>query len=254
MNIKILIPLFLGLVILAIPFKSKIDHIIKNISFPFIFLTSKASAPYKFANNFWKKVKINNEEIKKLENQIEEQEEKIIKLESMLKLQEFGRELKDFQKRYELENAVLSKALLKNFSNDSQYFYIDKGKRNGVKIDSVATYKLQILGKVTEVYDRYSKITLITDRSSKVSGQTNFGQQDCIVQGKNDPKECFIKHSPVDFNAKEGDYVLTNGQGLVFPEGFCLGKIVLENQTQKTVLVSPLCELDSVEYCHLISN
>ena len=85
------------------------------------------------------------------------------KLRATARYDKLTQELLDFQKRYELPNALLAKVLTKNLSSEEHTIVINRGTYHGIEKDMIAIYKLQIIGKVTDVFDFYSKIILITD-------------------------------------------------------------------------------------------
>ena len=162
-------------------------------------------------------------------------------------------DLREFQDRYALKNSILSKVLIKSFTQSDHSITVNRGSRNGVQKDMVAIYKFQLIGRVTTVFPTYSKITLITDAQSKVSAYTNTSSALGVVKGTNTVNRCelgYVSHLKTIHN---GDFVLSSGQGLIFPEGFCIGKItnVKTKDLCHHVEITPLIDLSSIEMCHL---
>jgi cell shape-determining protein MreC len=57
---------------------------------------------------------------------------------------------------------------------------------------------------------------------------------------------------------KDFDLVLSSGQGLIFPEGFCLGRIkqheLKEKELYHKVVLEPLVNLQTVGFCLLLKS
>lgn len=167
------------------------------------------------------------------------------------------KEIKEFCQRYELHNALLCKILVKNFGPEGQFFLINRGSRDQVTLDMIAAYKFQLLGKVVEVYPTYSKVLLITDPSSKVAAQTNIGAHRGIVFGsRNNYQESFMHYIDPHVTLTPDDLVFSSGQGMIFPEGFCLGSIVgIEKQDMYQVAqIKPIVDLSTIEFCQLTNQ
>lgn len=173
---------------------------------------------------------------------------------SLLHLQE-TESLRLFQQRYHQSNTILTQVLVRHFSDQAHYFLVEGGHNRGVAVDMVAVTHNSIVGRVVEVYPWYSKIHLITDRSCKVAALCAQSHATGVHEGTNSDRTLlrYISHlSAVDV----GDLVLSSGQGLVFPQGFGLGRIesvTLEGLYQH-VIVQPLINLKDVNYCVLMSK
>ena len=120
----------------------------------------------------------------------------------------------------------------------------------------VAIYKFQLLGRVCEVFPWYSKISLITDSQSKVSAYINSNNACGIVEGTNFFNKCYLRYISHLAKIKNNDFVFSNGEGLIFPEGFCLGKIVhfKTKDVCHDIEIEPLVDFSSLEMCHLTNQ
>ncbi len=167
-------------------------------------------------------------------------------------------EILEFKKRFELSNAVLAKVLMRTISSEEHSVIINRGIRDGVKKDMVGIYKLQIVGKVIEVTDYYSKLQLITDVQSKVAAHTNMTGAAGIITGSNTPNHCNFNYVSYINTVQADDLVFSSGQGMVFPEGFCLGKIsklvTQDKALYHEIEVTPLVDLTKISYCLLTDH
>lgn len=223
--------------------------------YPIILITDGVATPlekYVAHRASYRELISKNAELEKHNNELSEA---LIQTQASLNFQERLNDLADFQQRYELTNAVKAKVLLKEFSPDRQYFLLNRGARDGVVVDMVGVYKLQLVGKITEVHQCYSKLMLLSDKQCKVSAYTATGNHRGIVEGTNEPNELnltFISHLAA---IKEGDNVISSGQGKVFPEGFGIGTIksITTKEFYHEIAVTPLIDLKTIDFC-LLTN
>ena len=183
--------------------------------------------------------------------------EAFIKVRGSLHNYENSKELIDFQKRYDFDDAVIAKVLTKHISEQEHYCFINKGAQENVRENMVAFYKLQIIGRVSEVHDFYSKIVFITDKRSKVAAFSNESHAQGILTGTNKSNRCSLEYVSHLSTLEDQDLIFSSGEGLVFPEGFCLGKILSHSLEPKalnyTVEVEPLVDFSEIKFC-LLAN
>ncbi|KKQ32226.1 MAG: Cell shape-determining protein MreC [candidate division TM6 bacterium GW2011_GWF2_37_49] len=195
---------------------------------------------------------------KKLKAEYNTMLSEIIRVNAIKKFYEESNDLRAFQERYNIDNMILTKILIKNISNNGHYFIINCGSNNGVRKNMAAVYKFQLLGKVTEVYPHFSKVTLITDENCKVAAFANATDSKGIVIGQNSITRCKMSYVNHLLEVVNDDLVFSSGQGLVFPEGFCLGRIVKHEHTHNMLYheieIEPLIKLKKLKYCMLVDQ
>lgn len=103
----------------------------------------------------------------------------------------------------------LSAIIGKDINRDS--ILIDKGSKDGVSDGLfVITSKKVLVGKIAEVYQNYSRVSLVSDKESffeaKVSGSDITG----LVKGLGSSK-IFLDFIPKDEEIKEGDLIVARG-------------------------------------------
>ncbi len=231
--------------------KTILEDIAANVSYPFLWLGSKIAKPIEsiFAHkkNYHKLLSENILLKEKNENLLKEN----IELKSTIKFDEKSQEILDFRKRYNLNDAIFANVITKNITENEHYCFINRGKIHNIKKDMVAIYKFQIIGKVVDVFRWYSKVLLITDKNCKISAYTNNTNASGICQGINNINKLkfnFVNHFS---NIEKDDFVISSGQGLIFPEGFCTGKIskYKKNGLYYDIEITPLVEIDKLENC-----
>lgn len=232
-----------------------LERIASTCLYPVLWSTNKVTTYLETIKTEKKMYKTLYEEYEKLQQNYQKLQEEMIITKASIHYDTHTKEIIDFQKRYNLADTLLAKVLIKHFSPQEHALFINRGARAGIKKGMVAIYKLQILGKVVETYDYYSKILLITDQKCKIAAFTNSTNATGILTGTNTLNKChlvYVNHlSPVI----QEDLVFSSGQGLVFPEGFCLGKIVSQKLKDKALYhdieVQPLVDLTTLSFCLL---
>jgi len=178
-----------------------------------------------------------------------------MKIKALFKFDSDTKEILEFKQRYNLDQMMLVKILIKNLKKDGQFFLINRGYLNGIKKNMVGIYKSQMLGKITEVHDYYSKLTLITDESCKIAAFTSSTTADGLVVGQNQKNCCKMNYVSHLLEVADNDLVLSSGRGLVFPEGFCIGKIVKHEHSHNSLYhdidVEPTIDFKTIKYCLL---
>lgn len=165
-------------------------------------------------------------------------------------------ELLEFKKRYLTPQAFVTHVVAKHFSDQAHYFLVDAGERKGVKPDMVAVYNNCLVGKVVEVYPWYSKVMLISDKNCKVAAMCAKSKVNGIFQGTNTLDQAILNRVSHLASLTADDLVLSNGEGLLFPKGYGVGKI-RSFQVQGLfyqVDIEPLIDLRSLSYCCLIER
>lgn len=136
-------------------------------------------------------------------------------------------------------------------SNVKEMVAIDRGKRDGVREGMVAvTEGGSLVGSITQVFDDYAWVTLITDPDSAVSAMIQESRAQGVVSGSYSRRLTmeFLRQAAV---VNEGDMVLTSGIGGSFPPGLVIGRVSAVKSSQqeifKDVTVEPLASLSRLE-------
>lgn len=165
-------------------------------------------------------------------------------------------ELIDFKQRYNPMYGTIAQILVKHLAHDGHYFLVAAGSNKGVKPDMVATYKSFLIGKVTDVYPWYSKVSLITDEGCKIAAYCDKTNACGIHEGCNEMGRMALKFVSHLDEIQEGDLVVSSGKGLIFPRGFALGRIAAAKREElfHLVEVEPLITMADLEYIMLIDK
>ena len=105
------------------------------------------------------------------------------------------------------------------------FILIDKGEKDGIfKNLPVITQQKILVGKISQVYEKFSKVQLLTNKDfssdGKISGKEIYG----VLSGKNNLRLSF-DFIPSEAEIKIGEAVVTTKISGVFPEGILVGAI-----------------------------
>ncbi len=118
---------------------------------------------------------------------------------------------------------TLVQVIGKDISQDS--LIINKGSKHGLSEGlPVITEQKNLVGKISEVYENFSKVMLIFNKESsfdaKISDEEIYG----VIKGKGNLK-IFLDLVPQDKEIKQGDILVTSVLGGIFPKGLLVGEI-----------------------------
>lgn len=164
-------------------------------------------------------------------------------------------ELHEYKKRYQTENKIITRILVHHESPRDHYILINGGSNKGIKKDMVAVYENNVLGKVSHVYPWYAKVMLITDANCKVAAFCEQSKARGIHQGANQ-SQTSLHHVSHLQNVQLGELVLSSGKGLIFPQGFALGKVkyVQKEGLNQRIGIETLIDVSMLDYCTIIDK
>ncbi|MBI3009023.1 MAG: rod shape-determining protein MreC [Candidatus Omnitrophica bacterium] len=162
-----------------------------------------------------------NETLKK---EIEELTTKLTSLEEARIENERLRGLLSFKENVKI-NAVASHVIGRDASNWVQTLLLDKGGKNGIKVNSTVVSSGGLVGRVVDVGQTTSRVLLITDPNSRVGGLVQSNRESGVVEGIGNNR-CRIKYLPLNSAVKNGDVVITSGISGLVPKGIIIGRVL----------------------------
>ena len=166
------------------------------------------------------------------------------------------KEIIEYQSRYSTDYAKLTQVIMKHRSADEHSLLVDSGSNQGVEVGMAVICKNNLIGKVTQIYPCYSKVLLITDERCPVSCYCLDTKTEGIFQGNNSIDTAHLLHVDRLHELKIGDVLVSSGEGLIFPQGFLLGKISSfePDGIHFLVKIEPIIDLYSIDYCYIIQK
>lgn len=150
------------------------------------------------------------------------------------------------------------------------FFWIDKGEFSGVKINmpviAAGIYSDDfngeggfLLGRITEVEQKSSKVLALTNFDSKVNAIIRREKKEIvggIVRGGYG-FNLVMDLVPTQNRIFEGDIALTSGKDGLYPEGLVIGSVAeiinKDNQIFQKVKVSPIINMNELDTVFIIS-
>ncbi len=132
------------------------------------------------------------------------------------KLLDFGEEL-PYKK-------ILAQVVARDASSDFRVLRINKGLKDGLKLQSTVVTGEGLVGFVYRLTDQFADILTILDPNNRVDALVKRVRAHGIVEGDSD-RQCLMKYvkrtEPIILN----DEILTSGLGNLYPKGILIGKV-----------------------------
>lgn len=141
---------------------------------------------------------------------------------------------------------------------------IDVGSGEGVKVGNPVVNGDGLIGRVTAVTGSTSKVTLISDHSSKVSVRiVPSGVQGLVKATVGDPNHLVLGFLNSDKNIHKGEAVVTagwHGEGIEsrFPPNIPVGEVtkatLIEQEAQERSVVRPYADLSNLDTVQVLTG
>lgn len=172
------------------------------------------------------------------------------------------RELYQLDEKYTGYEKVAARVISKDSGNWFSTFTIDKGSKDGIKVDMNVIAGSGLVGRIVETGDNWAKIRSIIDDSSNVSAMVLSTQDLCIVKGNlelmNENTIEFEKMVDSDNNVAVGEQIVTSNVSGKYLEGILIGYITEvkedSNKLTKSGYVSPVVDFEHLSEVLVIKN
>ncbi|NLS79326.1 MAG: rod shape-determining protein MreC [Chloroflexi bacterium] len=114
-------------------------------------------------------------------------------------------------------------------TNLVRYLIIDRGEDDGVQEGMPVISSRGLVGRISEVNARWSKVLLLVDASSSVNAMIQRSRATGVVQGHL-PSDLTMRFIPQGDPVQEGDIVITSGLGGNLPKNLVIGQITSVRQ------------------------
>ena len=125
------------------------------------------------------------------------------------------------------------------------------GIRDGIMDGWAAMDGLGLVGRISGVANKTSRVVLLGDTSSKIAVTIDSGGQRALIVGDNTnrPTIQFLEYPET---VRPGDRVITSGDGGVFPPGILVGQVI-KSQFGK-LRVMPAADIQRLEFLRIIRH
>ncbi len=252
-----LLLLFLGFIINRVFFysPSAIETNASCVLYPFLRTYECAISPFAAWCQHRNTISSLQVQIKDLQAQSDALQNENIQLQASALLYQDIQEMIEFRKRYEVQDVILGHILMKNFQAQEHFMLVNRGSRDQVHVNMIAVCNNCLVGRVVEVYPWYCKILLITDQWNKIAAITGTTKVKGIYEGRNSEK-AFLNYVQHFTTPEIDELVFSTGEGLIYPQGFCLGKIseIIRGDIYHAVYITPSIDFSTIEYVYIIQE
>ncbi len=120
--------------------------------------------------------------------------------------------------------SIAARVIARNATNWYRAVVLDKGDRDGVKLEMGVVTSSGVVGRVVKTTPHTAIVLLITDPNNAVTGLIQRTRDEGLVEGT--PKgQSRMKYIPLLSQVQEGDAVVTSGLTGGFPRGLAVGVI-----------------------------
>ncbi len=191
-----------------------------------------------------RELRAENAELKEELARSELMEEELRRLEELYKLDQ---EYPDYEK-------VAAEVITKDPGNWYSRFLINKGSRDGIKVDMNVLANGALYGIVTEVGPNWAAVRTIIDDESNVSAMTASTSDVCTVTGSlldyNQSTIRFYGLKDADDRIMEGERIITSNISEKYLPGFTIGYVTMvtkdANNLTKSGRILPAADFSSV--------
>ena len=148
------------------------------------------------------------------------------------------------------DNYIFVKVIEDIQSLYSKTIIINAGDNMNIKVGDAAFTSKGLIGSVIEVYEKFSRILLISDINSKIPVRIGENNVKAIITGNNTNKIKLL-YMKNNIDIFDGDIVYTSGDGGYFNPGIPVGVLIKNNLNE---FVRPLNNLDQIQYVNIYIN
>ncbi len=148
--------------------------------------------------------------------------------------------------------------------NDGIFFYsftVNKGARDGIKVNDTVINGDGIIGRVSEVFTTSSKVTTLLDEDTRVSSVMTGSRDMVMVYGSYQLKTdglLMMEYIPSQSNIRIGDMVETSGIGGIYPGGLIIGTVEAltdeKSGIEQFAIVKPVVNFSKIETVMILST
>jgi len=151
--------------------------------------------------------------------------------------------------------AQIARIITHDPSTWNKSFVIDIGSDDGVEPDSSVISEQGIVGRVLEVDPKHSRVLLLTDKESSISGVDQRSRVTGIVQGtgKNEFRYGYVTAGE---DVQNDDLIVSSGLGGIYPKGYAIGTVVKKTQSENGLNVeiemAPVVDFGALDYVFVL--
>jgi rod shape-determining protein MreC len=148
------------------------------------------------------------------------------------------------------DRAMVADVIGRDPTNWYQSVVINRGQRDGVKVDMGVAAQDGVVGRVIKVMPKTAVVLLVSDRNSVVPGLIQRGRDEGLIEGAGG-KRLRMKYVSTLASVQVGDLVITSGLAGTFPKELRIGTVSaierMPDAISQELMLSPAVDLDRLE-------
>ena len=121
---------------------------------------------------------------------------------------------------------ISAKIISNTVHKPNNYLMLNRGAKDGVKIDMAVVSSQGIVGSVVGVSENYCSVMSVLHTDSKISAKIKKNNQLAnIMWNKIDYLRGTLEDIPTHLEILYGDTIITSGHSLIYPEGILIGTV-----------------------------
>lgn len=171
------------------------------------------------------------------------------------------RELYSLSDEYPQYNKIACRVIAKESEDWFQVFKIDKGSRDGIKVDMNVLSNKGLCGIVSSVGYNYATVRTIVDDKSRVSAMTQHSLEGCMVEGDialYDDNRMRLTGIKVGSTVVDGDRIVTSNISSKFLPNILIGYAaditINDNQLSKSGYCIPVTDFNNLTEVMVITR
>src|SRR6266702_444013 len=155
-----------------------------------------------------------------------------------------------------IDATVAAQVIGTSGSENSRLLYLDKGTKDGIKVDMPVITPDGVVGKILNVYGETAQVLMINDPTSGVGATLVNSRLQGIVKGTN-TGEVQLNYIMSDEAVQAGEPLVTSGGDRVFPKGLPVGTVAKASPGRNLFLeikLKPAVDLDRLEEVLVITQ
>ncbi len=138
-------------------------------------------------------------------------------------------------------------------------FTVNVGTADGIEEGMVVLTQDGLVGRITSVYSKYSKVMSIIEVSSGVPAMIERSRDYCVVSGRaseigDEGTVMDISYTSASADIVPGDTVITSGHGGLYPKGLLIGTVMDMVSDSDEIYVASLVDFVHLEEVTIIKK
>lgn len=150
------------------------------------------------------------------------------------------------------QKILMTEILMQSASGYVEAARVPVGSVNGVKKGDVVVDGEKLIGRITDVGERFSKVVLVTSPNSKVPVVFEETNLKAILRGNYDGKLAVEMIHGEGVMPKLGEMVTASGDGYHFPSGVAIGKVTMAEGSK--IEITPFFDVRNIRLVSILRD